>query len=127
MTGLAPLATPGVLLRGGEAVGATMCDTIPIVESQVVVITFVKLAGVFLNFAEEDEFFVGWNRAHVTMVNEATYPTRRILQDHMNISGYTCALTASWANGQTKIIVYKLLSNSIVAEYIEGYRDHPIR
>ncbi|KAJ5333135.1 uncharacterized protein N7506_006918 [Penicillium brevicompactum] len=113
-------------VRGGDVLNATMCDTVAIIGSQTALLTFTTSMGAagFVQTARSEGFYVGFHKAHVELVTLPTYPMRRILQDRIINRGRTRALTATSANGPTKDIIYGVLSSSLVANHIEGFKDH---
>ncbi|CAG8015664.1 unnamed protein product [Penicillium salamii] len=132
VTNFSPSTTLAEVLRyvrGGEVLTATMCDTKAITGSSTALVTFstAKGAAEFVRTAEEVGFFIGFHQAHVAMVDQPTYPTRRILQDRIDTRGRTRALTVFNNDGRTKMVVHEALSKSLVAGHIEGFKDHPVQ
>lgn len=129
VTDLPPCTTLDEVLRsvrGGDVLNATMCDTVAIIGSQTALITFTNSMGAaeFFNATRSEGFYVGFHRANVKMVDLPSYPMRRILQDRIASRGRTRALTAFNADKPIKAIIYRALSSSLVAKYVQGFKDH---
>lgn len=113
-------------IRGGEVLSASMCNLVRITGCLTAVITFVNSVGAarFLSLAEQEGCYVGFHKVDVKLVETSTYPMRRILQDRIINRGRTRAVTIRSTDRSIKKSVHSMLSDSIVATYIEGFKEH---
>ncbi|KAJ5874377.1 uncharacterized protein N7529_002807 [Penicillium soppii] len=116
-------------IRGGEVLSACMCNTVRITGFLTAFITFVNSSGAakFLSIAEQEGCYVAFQKVEVNLVGTPTYPMRRILQDRIVNRGRTRTLTICSADRSIKRTVHLILSDSIVAAYIEGFKEHQTR